>query len=70
MLLVIITGHIDLSVGSVAAFVGAISAIMMVNLTNSVIDSDCYCHSYSGHLSGRGKAFGSLMYEFLRLSLH
>jgi putative multiple sugar transport system permease protein len=30
MLLVIITGHIDLSVGSVAAFVGAVSAIMMV----------------------------------------
>jgi len=31
MLLVIITGHIDLSVGSVAAFVGAVSAILMVN---------------------------------------
>ncbi|GIO11343.1 ABC transporter permease [Cohnella xylanilytica] len=31
MVLVIITGHIDLSVGSVAAFVGAISAIMMVD---------------------------------------
>lgn len=31
MLLVIITGHIDLSVGSIAAFVGAISAILMVN---------------------------------------
>ena len=30
MVLVIITGHIDLSVGSVAAFVGAVSAIMMV----------------------------------------
>ncbi|HTG71250.1 MAG TPA: multiple monosaccharide ABC transporter permease [Candidatus Udaeobacter sp.] len=32
MLLVIITGHIDLSVGSVAAFVGAISAILVVNM--------------------------------------
>jgi putative multiple sugar transport system permease protein len=31
MVLVIITGHIDLSVGSVAAFIGALSAIMMVN---------------------------------------
>ncbi|NGZ77593.1 multiple monosaccharide ABC transporter permease [Saccharibacillus alkalitolerans] len=31
MVLVIITGHIDLSVGSVAAFVGAMSAIMMVD---------------------------------------
>ncbi|MGZ7443980.1 multiple monosaccharide ABC transporter permease [Paenibacillus sp. TH7-28] len=31
MVLVIITGHIDLSVGSVAAFIGALAAIMMVN---------------------------------------
>jgi len=30
MLLVIITGHIDLSVGSVAAFIGALSGVMMV----------------------------------------
>jgi putative multiple sugar transport system permease protein len=32
MVLVIINGHIDLSVGSVAAFVGAVSAFMMVEL--------------------------------------
>jgi putative multiple sugar transport system permease protein len=32
MLLVIVAGHIDLSVGSVAAFVGAISAVLTVNL--------------------------------------
>ncbi|MDQ0193194.1 multiple monosaccharide ABC transporter permease [Paenibacillus wynnii] len=32
MVLVIITGHIDLSVGSVAAFIGAFSAIMMVDM--------------------------------------
>lgn len=31
MMLVIIAGHIDLSVGSVVAFVGALSAVMMVN---------------------------------------
>ena len=31
MVLVIITGHIDLSVGSVAAFVGAISGILIIN---------------------------------------
>lgn len=37
MLLVIITGHIDLSVGSVAAFVGAFSAIMMVQYQIPVI---------------------------------
>jgi putative multiple sugar transport system permease protein len=32
MLLVIITGNIDLSVGSIAAFVGAVSAVLMVNM--------------------------------------
>ncbi|CAM3445729.1 multiple monosaccharide ABC transporter permease [Marinicrinis lubricantis] len=32
MVLVIITGHIDLSVGSVAAFVGALAAILMVDM--------------------------------------
>ncbi len=31
MLLVIITGNIDLSVGSIAAFVGALAGVMMVN---------------------------------------
>jgi putative multiple sugar transport system permease protein len=31
MLLVIVAGHIDLSVGSVAAFVGAVAAVLMVN---------------------------------------
>ncbi|MGC2082659.1 MAG: multiple monosaccharide ABC transporter permease [Bradyrhizobium sp.] len=31
MLLVIVTGHIDLSVGSVAGFVGAVAAVLMVN---------------------------------------
>ncbi len=30
MLLVIVTGHIDLSVGSVAGFIGALAAVMMV----------------------------------------
>ncbi|WP_430795105.1 ABC transporter permease subunit, partial [Bacillus thuringiensis] len=30
MMLIIITGHIDLSVGSVAAFVGAVSAMMII----------------------------------------
>jgi putative multiple sugar transport system permease protein len=32
MLLVIVAGHIDLSVGSVAAFTGAVAAVMMVQL--------------------------------------
>lgn len=32
MLLIIVVGHIDLSVGSVAAFTGAVAAVLMVNL--------------------------------------
>jgi putative multiple sugar transport system permease protein len=32
MLLVIVAGHIDLSVGSVAAFTGAVSAVLTINL--------------------------------------
>lgn len=32
MLLVIVTGHIDLSVGSVCGFIGALAAVMMVKL--------------------------------------
>jgi putative multiple sugar transport system permease protein len=32
MLLVIVAGHIDLSVGSVAAFVGAVAAVLTVNM--------------------------------------
>jgi putative multiple sugar transport system permease protein len=32
MLLIIVAGHIDLSVGSVAAFVGAVAAVLTVNL--------------------------------------
>ncbi len=37
MLLVILTGDVDLSVGSVAAFIGAISAVFMVNFKMPVI---------------------------------
>jgi putative multiple sugar transport system permease protein len=32
MLLVIVAGHIDLSVGSVVGFVGAVAAVLTVNL--------------------------------------
>lgn len=37
MLLVIVTGNIDLSVGSVVAFVGAVSAVLMVDLKMDVV---------------------------------
>jgi putative multiple sugar transport system permease protein len=39
MLLIIITGGIDLSVGSVAAFVGAVSAVLMVDHNMSVMNA-------------------------------
>ncbi|MFU0825937.1 MAG: ABC transporter permease [Lachnoclostridium sp.] len=37
MLLVILTGNVDLSVGSVAAFIGAVAAVFMVNYNMAVI---------------------------------
>ena len=36
MILIIIAGHIDLSVGSVVAVTGAISAVLMVNMRRAV----------------------------------
>lgn len=43
MLLVIITGNIDLSVGSVAAFIGAVSAILMIRMNISVTAAVLIC---------------------------
>jgi putative multiple sugar transport system permease protein len=43
MLLVIVAGHIDLSVGSVAAFIGAVAAVMMVQMELSPILAVATC---------------------------
>ncbi|MDF2985558.1 MAG: inner-rane translocator [Eubacterium sp.] len=43
MLLVILTGNVDLSVGSVAAFIGAISAILMVQMKMPVFPAIILC---------------------------
>jgi len=43
MLLVILTGNVDLSVGSVAAFIGAISAVFMVTFKMPVIIAIPFC---------------------------
>jgi len=43
MLLVILTGNVDLSVGSVAAFIGAISAIFMVQMKMPVLPAVILC---------------------------
>lgn len=43
MLLVIVAGHIDLSVGSVAGFVGALAAVLMVELRWHYIPATLVC---------------------------
>ncbi|WP_421759128.1 multiple monosaccharide ABC transporter permease [Devosia sp.] len=48
MLLVIVAGHIDLSVGSVSGFIGAIAAIMMVNYKMDPISTGVICLAAGG----------------------
>ncbi|MBW8894254.1 MAG: sugar ABC transporter permease, partial [Burkholderiales bacterium] len=43
MLLVIVAGHIDLSVGSVCGFVGALAAVLMVEMEWPVLPSLAVC---------------------------
>ena len=43
MLLVIVAGHIDLSVGSVCGFVGALAAVLMVNMEWPVLPAVAAC---------------------------
>ncbi|GLK71423.1 sugar ABC transporter permease [Ancylobacter dichloromethanicus] len=43
MLLVIVTGHIDLSVGSVAGFIGAVAAVLMVKYGVHYIPATLIC---------------------------
>jgi len=48
MLLVIVTGHIDLSVGSVAGFIGAIAAVLMVRYDMHFIPATIACLALGG----------------------
>ena len=43
MLLVIVTGHIDLSVGSVSGFVGALAAVMLVEYNFPIVPAAILC---------------------------
>src|SRR5438105_5377955 len=43
MLLVIVAGHIDLSVGSVSGFIGALAAVLMVNHDWPVVPATLAC---------------------------
>lgn len=52
MLLVIVAGHIDLSVGSIAAFVGAVGAVMMVEYNMNFVLVVVLCLILGGIIGG------------------
>ncbi|WP_373504294.1 multiple monosaccharide ABC transporter permease [Aestuariivirga sp.] len=52
MLLIIVAGHIDLSVGSVSGFVGAVAAVMMVNWKVDPFISVIACLVLGGIIGG------------------
>jgi putative multiple sugar transport system permease protein len=52
MLLIIVAGHIDLSVGSVSGFVGAVAAIMMVNLKLDPFTTTIACLALGAVIGG------------------
>ena len=57
MLLVVLLGHVDLSVGSVMAFVGAIAGMMMVNRQMNPWVTVITCLAVGG-LIGAWQGFG------------
>ncbi|MBN9073075.1 MAG: sugar ABC transporter permease [Rhizobiales bacterium] len=52
MLLVIVAGHIDLSVGSVAGFVGAVAAVLMVDYGINAFLAAIICIAVGGIIGG------------------
>ena len=48
MLMVIVSGHIDLSVGSVAGFIGALAAVLIVQLQMPVLPATILCLAAGG----------------------
>jgi putative multiple sugar transport system permease protein len=48
MLMIIVAGHIDLSVGSVSGFVGAVAAVLMVTYKLDIISSVLICIALGG----------------------
>ena len=57
MLLVIVTGHIDLSVGSVSGFVGALAAVMLVQWDMPIIPAALLCVAAGALIGGIQGAF-------------
>ncbi len=58
MLIVIVSGNIDLSVGSVMGFIGALAAVMIVNYGQSPYITMIVCLAIGG-LSARPRGIGS-----------
>ncbi len=52
MLLVIVAGHIDLSVGSVSGFIGALAAVLMVNYNWNFVAASLLCLVVGGFIGG------------------
>jgi putative multiple sugar transport system permease protein len=62
MLLVIVAGHIDLSVGSVVGFIGALAAVLMVNLNWPVFPTVVVC-LVAGGLIGAAQGYWVAYYR-------
>jgi putative multiple sugar transport system permease protein len=62
MLLVIVAGHIDLSVGSVSGFVGAVAAVLMVTYKLDIITSVLICIAL-GALIGAVQGYFTAYYK-------
>ncbi len=56
MLMVIVAGHIDLSVGSIAGFVGALAAVLMVQLQMDPVSATLIC-MLAGALIGAAQGY-------------
>ena len=56
MLMVIVAGHIDLSVGSIAGFVGALAAVLMVNYQLDPVTATLLCVA-AGALIGAAQGY-------------
>src|SRR3569832_97162 len=52
MLLVIVAGHIALSVGSVSGFIGALAAVLMVNYNWNFVAASVLCLVVGGLIGG------------------
>jgi len=52
MLLVIVAGHIDLSVGSVSGFVGAVAAVLMATYKVDIVTSAIICLTLGAFIGG------------------